>query len=384
MSQTKTIKQSFEVKIEFNLIFTNNLFNVDNTIIADLIQNQGSASKAIIIADQGVIHAHPNLKNQISKYFNKHKASIELAGSILELPGGEQAKNDESFIKTILEMVNEHSIDRHSYIIAIGGGAVLDAVGYAAAIAHRGVRLIRIPTTVLSQNDSGIGVKNGINYFGKKNFVGTFAAPYAVINDEHFLTTLHDRDWRSGISEALKVALIKDYSFFEWIENNVTLLNKRDKDAMNELIYRCADMHMKHIQNSGDAFELGSSRPLDFGHWSAHKLEQLSNYEIRHGEAVAIGIALDSTYSHLKGYINNTDLTRILNCITGLGFNIAYTQMNHDVVKGLEEFREHLGGKLTIMLLEALGIGFEVHEMDQDLVLKAIAFMSNYSKQQNA
>ena len=179
------------------------------------------------------------VKTSIIEYFEKNEASISLQGSILEISGGEQSKNDTDNIKSILEMVNNFGIDRHSYIIAIGGGAVLDAVGFAAAIAHRGVRLIRIPTTILSQNDSGIGVKNGINYFGKKNFIGSFAVPYAVINDDSFLSTLDIRDWRSGISEDIKVALIKDYSFFEWIESNISLLNNRDKAAMNELIFRC-------------------------------------------------------------------------------------------------------------------------------------------------
>ena len=93
-------------------------------------------------------------------------------------------------------------------MVAIGGGAVLDAVGYAAATAHRGVRLIRVPTTVLSQDDSAVGVKNGINAFGKKNFVGSFAPPHAVLNDFDLLRTLQDRDWRAGISEAVKVALL--------------------------------------------------------------------------------------------------------------------------------------------------------------------------------
>ena len=381
MNQTRVIKQSFQVKFDFDLIFTSQLFQTSNTIILDLLKNSESKTKALVVIDNGVTQFHHNLKDDIVQYFQHHNASLELSGDILDMPGGEQAKNDESYITSILEKVNAFGIDRHSYIIAIGGGAVLDAVGYAAAIAHRGVRLIRIPTTVLSQNDSGIGVKNGINYFNKKNFVGTFAAPYAVINDDHFLTTLHDRDWRAGISEAIKVALIKDYSFFEWIEKHIDLLNKRDKDAMNDLIYRCADMHMKHIQNSGDAFEHGSSRPLDFGHWAAHKLEQLSNYEIKHGEAVAIGIALDSTYSHLKGYISASDLKRILDCFIKLGFNIAYNEMNHEIIKGLEEFREHLGGKLTIMLLEDLGTGFEVHEMDENLVLQSIEYMSAYSLQ---
>ncbi|WP_299554049.1 3-dehydroquinate synthase [Seonamhaeicola sp.] len=382
MSYTKIIKQSFQVKFDFNLIFTSKLFETDNAILVDLLSGHaGTRTKAIVVADQGVTRAHPYLKSAIADYFKHHDNDLELRKPILEIPGGEQSKNDQSYIKSILESINDHGIDRHSYVIAIGGGAVLDVVGFAAAVAHRGVRLIRIPTTVLSQNDSGIGVKNGINYFGKKNFVGSFAVPYAVINDDTFLSTLHDRDWRSGISEALKVSLIKDCDFFQWIEGQIELLNTRDQDTMNELIYRCADLHMKHIQNSGDAFEQGSSRPLDFGHWAAHKLEQLSNYEIRHGEAVATGIALDSTYSHLKGYLTKPELNRILDCIINLGFHITYNEMGSEIINGLEEFREHLGGKLTIMLLKALGTGFEVHEMDKALVLASIDYISKYSNE---
>ncbi|MEC3905673.1 3-dehydroquinate synthase [Tamlana sp. 2201CG12-4] len=382
MSYSKIIKQSFQVSFNFNLIFTSKIFKVDNHILLDLISNHSTIkSKAIVVVDNGVSKAHPQLKESIINYFKQYNNAIQLNGPILEIPGGEQSKNNEHYIKLILEKVNNFNIDRHSYIIAIGGGAVLDMVGFAAAIAHRGVRLIRIPTTVLSQNDSGIGVKNGINYFGKKNFVGSFAVPYAVINDDSFLSTLDERDWRSGISEALKVSLIKDYNFFQWIENHIKALNSRDKNVMNELIYRCADLHMKHIQNSGDAFEQGSSRPLDFGHWAAHKLEQLSNYEIRHGEAVAIGIALDSTYSHLKGYLSKPELIRILDCIINLGFNISYNQMTDEIIKGLEEFREHLGGKLTIMLLKSLGTGFEVHQMDENLVLASIGYMNEFSSE---
>lgn len=375
--QAKIIKQSFQVQFDFDLIFTSHLFENNNRTLIDLLLGD-NLSKAIVVIDDGVTKAHPNLKTKIAQYFEHYKAHVKLQGSIIEIPGGETSKNDESHIKSVLENVNKYGIDRHSYIIAIGGGAVLDTVGYASAISHRGVRLIRIPTTILSQNDSGIGVKNGINYFGKKNFVGSFAVPYAVINDDSFLLTLNDRDWRSGISEALKVALIKDANFFTWIEKNTEALNNRNLEVMNELIYRCADLHMKHIQNSGDAFEQGSSRPLDFGHWSAHKLEQLSNYEIKHGEAVAIGIALDSTYSYLKGYIQENELHRILNCILKLGFPISYPHMDDEIIKGLQEFREHLGGKLTIMLLNTIGTGFEVHEIDPKLVLTSIEYMKNH------
>lgn len=382
ISRTKLIRQQFQINFSYDLIFTSRLFDLNNTILVDLLAtNQIEKSKVLVVLDYGVSQVHPKLKASIKAYFGLYSDKIELAGSILEVPGGEQVKNSDAHVNMVLEGVNDFRIDRHSYVVVIGGGAVIDAVGFAAAIAHRGVRLVRVPTTVLSQNDSGVGVKNGINYFGKKNFMGSFATPYAIINDEHFLTTLDDRNWRSGISEAIKVALIKDIEFFNWIENNAILLANRDMVAMHKLIYRCAEMHMEHIRTSGDPFEQGSSRPLDFGHWAAHKLEQISNYEILHGEAVAIGVALDSTYSYLKGYISESEIKRILDCILNLGFSISYDQMNDQIIAGLEEFREHLGGKLTIMLLESLGKGFEVHEMDDNLVLEAINYMNSYSSQ---
>src|SRR5204862_561409 len=133
---------------------------------------------------------------------------------------GERVKNKHDWVLRVHHAIERAGLCRHSFLAAVGGGAVLDMAGLAAATAHRGIRHIRIPTTVLSQNDSGIGVKNGVNAFGKKNFLGTFAPPFAVINDSGFLTTLDDRDWRSGIAEAIKVALIKDAPFFNFIKTN--------------------------------------------------------------------------------------------------------------------------------------------------------------------
>jgi len=228
----------------------------------------------------------------------------------------------------------------------------------------------------LSQNDSGVGVKNGVNYRGKKNFLGTFVPPVAVFNDSTFLTTLDDRDWRAGTAEAIKVALIKDRAFFDWLDTNATALAQRDLPAMQYLIHRCADLHLKHIAG-GDPFEMGSSRPLDFGHWSAHKLEQLTDFELRHGEAVAIGIALDTLYSQQLGWLSEADADRVLSLMRTLGFSLYQPMLDAndsaDVLKGLAEFREHLGGQLTIMLLTGLGNGVEVHEMDDSRIRQAIA-----------
>lgn len=374
----KHLYQSFSVKFEYHVSFTTGLFNQTNTLFHDFFNNsQTSASlrKILFVVDKGVVDTHPELITEIQEYFSFDNNSIRLIPDILIVPGGEIVKNDIIYFNSIVEAIHTYGIDRHSYVAAIGGGSVLDMVGYAAAVTHRGVKHIRIPTTVLSQNDSGIGVKNGINFFSKKNFLGTFAPPAVVFNDDNFLKTLTDRDWRSGISEAVKVALLKDEQFFNWIEANTAALVLRNMATMNYLVWKCAQLHMEHIAGK-DPFESGSSRPLDFGHWSAHKLEYLSNFEVRHGEAVAMGIALDTVYSELSGRLPSVQSNRIIQVLQSLGFEVSHPllQVNQDnspILAGLEEFREHLGGQLTIMLLKAIGEGQEVHEIDTNLLKQA-------------
>ncbi|KAA9354984.1 3-dehydroquinate synthase [Larkinella humicola] len=372
-----TLHQSFNVQFTYDVYFSDRLFESANLTLLEFLKkrhSEGFRKKILFILDEGVTTSHPGLPEQIKAYFAPI-SMVDLVPDLLVIPGGEGAKNDPALVDRLIEAVDRYGIDRHSYVIAIGGGSVLDLVGYVAAISHRGIRHIRIPTTVLSQNDSGIGVKNGVNYRGKKNFLGSFAPPVAVFNDTEFLKTLDDRDWRAGISEAIKVALIKDQPFFEWLETNAEKLAARDLDAMQYLIHRCAELHLDHIA-SGDPFEMGSSRPLDFGHWSAHKLEQLTDFEIRHGEAVAIGIALDSLYSQRLGWLSETDTHRILHLERTLGFTLFHPALDGDgVLKGLNEFREHLGGQLTIMLLKAIGKGVEVHEMDTELIREAIGIL---------
>jgi 3-dehydroquinate synthase len=246
---------------------------------------------------------------------------------------------------------------------------VLDAAGYAAATAHRGIRLIRMPTTTLAQNDAGIGVKNGVNAFGRKNFLGTFTPPFAVINDFAFLDTLPARDLRAGIAEAVKVALIKDRPFFDALYRNRKKLATFEQGAMEEMIIRCAELHLEHIRTSGDPFEYGTARPLDFGHWTAHKLEELTGGELKHGEAVAIGVAVDSLYSFRKGLISELELNRILATLEDMGFTLHHWALNWmDVGKALGEFQEHLGGELTITLLNGIGNRIEVHEIDATIM----------------
>lgn len=378
------LQQQVDVRFTYPVAFTHRLFDVSNPLLRDVVAKDKphAAPKVYCVIDEGVAKHHPDLIETITQYCHTHPDHLRLVAPPQIVPGGEAVKNDPALIETLHDVVNRYGLDRHAYIIAIGGGAVLDMVGYAAATAHRGIRLIRVPTTVLAQDDSGVGVKNGINQFGKKNFLGTFATPYAVLNDFTFLTTLEDRDWLGGISEAIKVALLKDPAFFDYIETHASALVARNLSAMEHIVYRCAQLHLDHIATSGDPFELGSSRPLDFGHWAAHKLEQLTDYAVRHGEAVAIGIALDTTYAYQSGFLSMSDWKRVIHSIEALDLPIYHPALashidapDHpdSILAGLREFREHLGGQLTIMLLRGIGEPFEVHTMDTAVIRESIA-----------
>ena len=378
----RTLQQQFSVRFEYPLYFTRELFGTSNPVLRNFFLSQpaGVTRKLLLVLDEGMLACHPALPEQARAYLEL-LPGFQLIEELLVVPGGEPAKNDLSLLQRILDAVNHYGIDRHSYLVAIGGGSLLDLAGFAAAIAHRGIRHIRIPTTVLSQNDSGVGVKNGINFYGKKNFLGSFAPPVAVFNDSGFLETLSLEEYRSGMSEAVKVALIKDRSFFEWLEKEATALANRNAEAMDHLVYRCAQLHLEHIAG-GDPFEMGASRPLDFGHWSAHKLEQLSGFSVRHGEAVAMGIALDTAYSVLSGRLEEASGRRVVEVLKTLGFEITHPLMeisgdDSPLVQGLNEFREHLGGRLTIMLLEAIGKGVEVHELETRLLVQAGKWLNN-------
>jgi 3-dehydroquinate synthase len=387
--KSKLIHQRVSVTFNYEVYFTQNLFELKNPTLAQVISadEETKPKKIVAVVDAGILKYQPELVKQLVAYTKFYGEVLAIAAEPMIISGGEVAKNDRTLVEQIQQLIETAGLCRHSYVLAIGGGAVLDLVGYAAATAHRGIRLIRVPTTVLAQNDSGVGVKNGINAFGKKNFLGTFAPPYAVINDSAFLTTLDDRDWRSGIAEAVKVALIKDANFFDFIQSHSKALGRRDMDAMQEVIYRCAQLHLKHIANSGDPFEMGSSRPLDFGHWAAHKLEHLTNYRLRHGEAVAIGIALDSTYSYLIGLLDCSEWQRILNTLSALGFTLYVPEMVEKLLqlehpdclfRGLSEFREHLGGELTLTLLKNIGKAIEVHEVNLLLYRQAISLLREF------
>lgn len=389
--QTTVHVQRFAVAFEYPVCFTERLFDPANPVLVEAVTRlePDRRHRCVMFVDDGLLGARPGLVGEVEAYFQQHGGSLALVAAPIPVPGGERVKTELFFVEQMQRQLFEHGIDRHSYVIAVGGGALLDAVGLVAAVTHRGIRLIRVPTTVLAQDDSGVGVKNGVNLYGVKNFCGTFAPPFAVLNDLDLLTPLSERDKIAGMAEAVKVALIRDGDFFAWLERNADDLITFQRSALAAMIRRCAELHMRQIAHGGDPFETGSARPLDYGHWSAHKLESLTKHHLRHGEAVAIGMALDARYSVLAGLLGAGEDERICALLEHLGFRLWHPALEARrpdgslaVLDGLREFREHLGGELTVTLLAGIGRGVEVHEIDEERMRAAMAWLKQRERTQ--
>ena len=372
MSTPRTILQSIDVNWEFPVVFTQDLFDPNNPVLRSTLQRKENHRKhrVIVYIDGHVATALPDLAARVRHFFSAHTADFDLATAPVTVPGGEASKNDFRLVEQLLTQLLELRMDRQSFAIVIGGGAVLDAVGFAAALVHRGLRLIRVPTTVLAQNDAGVGVKNAVNFLGK-NAIGTFAPPFAVINDFDLLLPLPDRDWLSGVAEAFKVSIIRDRPFFEELCQTAPRYPARDFVAMQRLVTRCAELHLDHIRTNGDPFEYGTARPLDFGHWSAHKIELLTRFAVSHGEAVAAGVLLDSIYARDHGWLTSHELDAIDQGLRQSGFTLwsdAYDLRDAKgerlVFEGLREFQEHLGGDLCVTFPDHIGARFEVNTID--------------------
>jgi 3-dehydroquinate synthase len=380
MEAAPTYRQQISVSWDFPVAFTLDLFAPANPVLSDTIcrLNEKRRHRAIVYADSRVLAHQPGLAAKVESYFAAHATALELAAPPQPVPGGEACKNDFRYAESVMRQLLELRMDRQSFVIVIGGGAVLDAIGFAAALVHRGLRLIRVPTTVLAQNDAGVGVKNAVNYLGK-NALGTFAPPFAVLNDFEFLRGLPDRDWLSGVAEAFKVAIIRDRSFFAELCVSATRYPARDFAAMTRLVAKCATLHLEHISTNGDPFEYGTARPLDFGHWSAHKLELLSDFVVSHGEAVATGVLLDSIYARDQGWISPEELEAIDRGLRQSGFTLWFDWLNlrdpsgeRLVFGGLRDFQEHLGGELCVTFPKGIGARFEVNHIDLEAMESAL------------
>ncbi len=364
------IDQRLAVPFEFPVIFTDHVFSADNPALHSALVrlNEPGPPRAVFYVDEGVRAAASEAAAWCGKW------NVALAAPPRTVQGGEAVKNDWPGVQRFVTEMLELRLDRHAFVIIVGGGALLDAAGFAASLVHRGLRVVRIPTTALAQCDGGVGVKTAVNFAGGKNAIGTFAPPFAVLNDFQFLKTLADREWRGGVAEAFKVAIIRERAFFDFLCENTAAFHGRREGSMRHLVQRCAELHLDHIRAGGDPFEMGRARPLDFGHWSAHKLELLSHFRIGHGDAVAAGIALDSAYAAGEGWLAQEDFPRIHRALTEAGFPLWHAELESPaLLEGLREFQEHLGGELCLTFPDGLGRRREESHVDPARIRAAIA-----------
>jgi 3-dehydroquinate synthase len=339
----------------------------------------GLEGPCIACIDDGVASAWPALAERLHVIVATQPA-LQLR-AVETIPGGERCKEGLAHAERVARACFDLGVSRRGAVIAIGGGAALDAVGFGAAMAHRGVPVIRVPTTTLSQDDSAMGVKCGVNAFGQKNALGSFAAPHAVICCERLLSSLPLEHWLGGFSEAVKIALLKDARLLADIERDAAAIRAREMSVARPVIRRSAELHRAHILHSGDPFEQGSLRPLDHGHWAAHRLEALSGWQVPHGQAVAVGIALDAEIACALGMLDRTLADRVLRVLRALGLPTFHALLEpaDRVIEGLEQFRQHLGGRLSIPLLTGIGAVREVHEIPAKVVRQAVQGLRNAS-----
>lgn len=368
--------QSLSVPFDFPVWFGRGLFSGSSPVWAELWQRlpRSGSEQVFLAVESSVLHHHPNVLHAFLA--EAARAGFPKPSPPLVFPGGETCKNGLPFVEQTLHWLADAGACRQSILVAVGGGAFLDTVGLAAALWHRGIRLVRVPTTLLAQADSGVGVKNAINWAGHKNGLGTFAAPAAVLNDIDFLDTLPTPVLREGMAEAFKVALIRDAAFFHWLCHQAPQLAAAETSAVAELVHRSARLHLDHIRAGGDPFETGQARPLDYGHWLAHELERRSGYTLSHGQAVAIGVAVDTSYAVASGWLDPSHLDLLLQAWKILELPVTHPLLDEHpetlIRSALDRFREHLGGRLSLTFPDGLGRSRQVESIHDERMRAAL------------
>ncbi len=297
-----------------------------------------------------------NIKNYLEKF--KQFKNI----NFIYVKCNEELKNNKNYYK-LCNILIKKKIDRRSVIVAIGGGTLGDLCGYIASTILRGVDFKLIPTTLLSQVDSSIGGKNGINLSYGKNLVGTFYHPSDVIIDIDILKTLPKREFRSGYAEIIKHALIKDLSFFKWLDKNYLKLFRLDQKILEKAIFKSILIKLWYVQNDPkeQLVNFKSRAMLNYGHTFGHAIEAYYKYskEINHGEAISIGMIIESKISNILGYLKNAELDKIVNHFSKLNLKTNDKNFkNKKIIDLLKNDKKNLNNKINIVLLKGIGKSF--------------------------
>lgn len=307
-------------------------------------------------------------------YLTTYVAALEALGKKVAtciLPDGEKYKNIE-YLNLIFDALLEAGFNRDATVLALGGGVIGDMAGFASACFQRGVYFIQVPTTLLSQVDSSVGGKTGINHPLGKNMIGAFQQPQVVLADMAQLVTLPTRELSAGLAEVIKYALLGDVDFLDWLEGHIDDLVRRDPECLAEAVYRSCE-HKARIVAS-DEKEQGERALLNLGHTFGHAIESYMGYGVwLHGEAVAVGMVMAADLSQRLGWISTDDLERTKKIIQRAHLPVKCPAIPLDEFLGfMAHDKKVLNGQLRLVLMSTLGKAIITKDFDVELMKQAI------------
>lgn len=307
-------------------------------------------------------------------YLQRYQTAIEALDKRVAtciLPDGEKYK-DSQHLNLIFDALLEAGFNRDCTVLALGGGVIGDMAGFASACFQRGVYFIQVPTTLLSQVDSSVGGKTGINHPLGKNMIGAFQQPQVVLADMSQLSTLPDRELSAGLAEVIKYALLGDESFLVWLEENMDALVARDEKLLAEAVYRSCAHKARIVAN--DEKEQGERALLNLGHTFGHAIESYMGYGVwLHGEAVATGMVMAADLSQRMGWISQEDLERTKKIISRAQLPIVCPKIPlDDFLAYMAHDKKVLNGQLRLVLLKQLGEAVITRDFELELMKQAI------------
>jgi len=330
-------------------------------LLQECITAHDRGSQVAIIADQTVAELH----------LSRLLKSLTIEPPVLTFAPGENSKSLAT-VEHLCERLADARIDRNAVLVAFGGGVAGDIAGFVAAVWLRGVRYIQVPTTLLAAVDASVGGKTAVNLRAGKNLVGAFHQPLAVLIDTEFLATLPTREFSGGLAESIKHAAIRDPAFLIWHEQNADRVVAQEPDALTDLIARnCA---IKADVVSRDEREAGLRAILNYGHTIGHALEHLLDYELGHGECVALGMLVENELARMRGWLGPTDTERLRNLLTrcGLPTVLPRTVQANDVWAACQVDKKVRSAAVNFVLLRSLGEPVRVDDISFDQVCAAL------------
>ena len=368
--KSKILNVSLNRKVEnlsYPIIIGDNILSSSGEILKEFIYK-----KNVIVIYDSFFSVKTSLNNEFKEFVQSiNKLTTTL--NFIDIPGGDQTKNINQ-LNEIIEKVLTYGIDRQNVIIAFGGGVIGDIAGFAASILLRGINYIQVPTTLLSQVDSSVGGKTGINSKIGKNLIGSFHQPQAVLADINILKTLPNREFRAGFAEVIKYGLIKDLEFFNWLNQEYDSIFIHDKIKLQKMITKSCEIKAKIIKN--DEKEGGKRALLNLGHTFAHAIESFGNFDGRiiHGEAVSIGICLAFKLSNKLCFCSTDDTKKVINLFqksklpTSLHDIKKLSISTSGMIQKFKLDKKNRQNELTFILNKRIGESFIKHNVSVNVL----------------